>query len=56
MLLHESNINKVIAVILSENWSLCDLPELKNRKSGKKGVTKESFFGSIFVYPIIFHQ
>ena len=37
-MLYQSNINVAIAVILSEKWSLYDLPELKYRKFGKKRV------------------
>ena len=51
MLLHKSNINVAIAVILSFNWSLYDLPELKYRKFGEKGVATELFLGWIIVYP-----
>jgi hypothetical protein len=54
MLLHKSNINVAIAVILSLNWSLYDLPEQKYRKFGEKGVATELFLGWIFVYPNFF--
>ena len=56
MLLHKSNINVAIAVILSQKRSLYDLHEPKYRKSGKKGVARELFLGLIFVHPNFFDQ
>ena len=53
-MLHKSNINVAIVLNWSRKWSLYNLPELKCRKSGKKGMATELFLGWIFVYPNFF--